>query len=80
MDKEEEIIKIELEDYCRVGHKPKYYSISTMGQFAYSHKDDLKEWVSIEVMNGVEVQKGDFDESTHELKDWKRKEGNTKIC
>jgi len=80
MDKEEEIIKIELEDYCRVGHKPKYYSISTMGQFAYSHKDDLKEWVSIEVMNGVEVQKGDFDESTHELKDWKRKQGNTKIC
>jgi len=80
MDKEEEIIKIELEDYCRVGHKPKYYSISTMGQFAYSHKDDQKEWVSIEVMNGVEVQKGDFDESTHELKDWKRKEGNTKIC
>ena len=80
MDKEEEIIKIELEDYCRVGHKPKYYTISSMGQFAYSHKDDLKEWVSIEVMNGVEVQKGDFDESTHELKDWKRKEGNTKIC
>jgi len=80
MDKEEEIIKIELEDYCRVGHKPKYYSISTMGQFAYSHKDDLKEWVSIEVMNGVEVQKGDFDESTHELKDWKRKQGNTRIC
>jgi len=79
-NKEEEIIKIELEDYCRVGHKPKYYTISSMGQFAYSHKDDVKDWVSTEKLYGVTPEKGDFDESMHELKDWKRKQGNTRTC
>ena len=72
--------KIQLENYCRINSKPKYYSISTMGQFAYSHKDDQKDWVSMEKLNGVKTEKGDFDENLHELKDWKRKEGNTKIC
>ena len=38
---------IKLKDYTRKGQKAKYYSMSAIGNFAYSNKEDLENWLEL---------------------------------
>lgn len=65
--------KILLEDHSRGNEKPKYYSISKLGKFAYSNKQQLKDWVN---KFDSTAQTGNLSEINYSIIDWKRKEGD----
>ena len=70
---------IELKDYTRKGQKAKYYSSSAIGNFAYSSKDDLDDWLEIEHHAGELGTSGKIsDLKEYKLITWEVKKGKTK--
>ena len=66
---------VELRDYTREGHHAKYYSLSQMGNFAYSHKSDLNDWLEID----LDAKTGEtVDLNSYTLKSWVIKEAALK--
>jgi hypothetical protein len=70
---------IKLKDYTRKGQKAKYYSSSAIGNFAYSSKEDLENWLEIEHHAGELGTSGKLSElKEYKLITWEIKGSETK--
>jgi hypothetical protein len=64
---------LKVEDYTN-GKKPKYAVIGEYGNFAYSTRKEVDNWLEIDTMANVV----DYNPKKHKLIDWKRKGGEIK--
>ena len=64
---------LKVEDYTN-GKTPKYTVIGEYGNFVYSNKKEVDNWLEIDTMATVV----DYNSKKHKLIDWKRKGGEIK--
>jgi hypothetical protein len=64
---------IEFYDYTREGSEAKYYTMSTFGNFVYSHKEDQKEQESFEKVYHEKTTSGNLSElkKKYKILKWK---------
>lgn len=65
---------VTLKDHSRDNQKASHFSLSEFGNFAYSCKSDLDDWVELLDVYGIDNTKGEIEDLQHELVTWKLEE------